>query len=155
MFSKNSHAQTFNLLLLLLRLPIVKLIAKQHQHGKLDMDKAKSLSDHNYCRRLIAAVLWVGMFVFTAHACTHMVGAGDTWVAMACGRHFVNHGVDTVEPFSANSHSPGPTEEQLAKFPEKFHGIIKKWYPTGWINQNWLGAFIGAGVAAATGWQCS
>ena len=43
-------------------------------------------------------ILFAGMLVFAFHACTHMVAAGDTWVAMACGRHFVNHGVDTVEP---------------------------------------------------------
>ena len=47
---------------------------------------------------------WAAMLVFAFHASTHMVAAGDTWVAMACGRHFVNHGVDTIEPFSANSH---------------------------------------------------
>jgi len=83
-------------------------------------------------------VFWAAMIVFAAHACTHMVAAGDTWVAMACGRHFVNHGVDTVEPFSANSHKAGPTDEQLQKFPEWTRPIIKKIHPTGWINQNWL-----------------
>ena len=58
---------------------------------------------------------WMAMIIFAFHASTHMVGAGDTWVAMACGRHFLNHGVDTVEPFSANSHRAGPTEEDIAK----------------------------------------
>ncbi|HIJ67446.1 MAG TPA: hypothetical protein HPP87_09845 [Planctomycetes bacterium] len=82
-------------------------------------------------------ILWAGIFVFSFHACTHMVAAGDTWVALACGRHFSNHGVDTVEPFSANSHKPGPTEDELAKYPEWLHGAIKYWHPTGWINQNW------------------
>ena len=89
---------------------------------------------------------WLGMLIFTVHACTHMVAAGDTWVAMACGRHFVNHGVDTVEPFSANSHRAGPTEAEIRTWPrwarlitEKV-GIktVKRWHPTGWINQNWL-----------------
>ncbi len=82
-------------------------------------------------------ILWAGIFVFSFHACTHMVAAGDTWVALACGRHFSNHGVDTADPFSANSHEPGPTEEQLAKYPKWLHGAIKYWHPTGWINQNW------------------
>ncbi len=84
--------------------------------------------------------------VFTFHACTHMVAAGDTWVAMACGRHFVNHGVDTVEPFSFNSHKAGPTEEDIKQWPGWAQKLaspfsletIQKWHPTGWINQNWL-----------------
>jgi len=89
---------------------------------------------------------WLAMLIFTFHACTHMVAAGDTWVAMACGRHFVNHGVDTVEPFSANSHKAGPTEEEIKKWPVWAQWItnkvgietVGKWHPTGWINQNWL-----------------
>jgi len=89
---------------------------------------------------------WVGMVIFTFHACTHMVAAGDTWVAMACGRHFVKHGVDTVEPFSANSHKPGPTPEEIKRWPKWAQWItdkvgletVKRWHPTGWINQNWL-----------------
>ena len=83
------------------------------------------------------AIFWAGIMVFTFHACSHMVAAGDTWVAMACGRHFSNHGVDTVEPFSANSHRPGPTEKELEKFPEWLRPAVKKFHPTGWINQNW------------------
>jgi hypothetical protein len=86
------------------------------------------------------------MLFFAFHACTHMVAAGDTWVAMACGRHFVNHGVDTVEPFSANSHHAGPTEEDVAAWPGWARWItdkvgldtVRKWHPTGWVNQNWL-----------------
>ncbi|UCG46973.1 MAG: hypothetical protein JSU94_15920 [Phycisphaerales bacterium] len=89
---------------------------------------------------------WLAMLIFTFHACTHMVAAGDTWVAMACGRHFTNHGVDTVEPFSANSHRPGPTPEEIETWPGWARNIadkvgietVKKWHPTGWINQNWL-----------------
>jgi hypothetical protein len=89
---------------------------------------------------------WAAMLIFTFHACTHMVAAGDTWVAMACGRHFVNHGVDTVEPFSANSHKPGPTPEEVKTWPGWAQwitkvvglGVVKKVHPTGWINQNWL-----------------
>ncbi|MBN2594094.1 MAG: hypothetical protein JXA81_11345 [Sedimentisphaerales bacterium] len=89
---------------------------------------------------------WLAMLIFTVHACSHMVAAGDTWVAMACGRHFVNHGVDTVEPFSANSHKPGPTKEEIQKWPDWAQWIagkvslktLKAVHPTGWINQNWL-----------------
>lgn len=83
-------------------------------------------------------ILFAGMLLFSFYASTHMVAAGDTWVAMACGRHFSNHGVDNDEPFSFNSHPPGPSEETLANFPEWSHGLISKWHPTGWINQNWL-----------------
>jgi hypothetical protein len=86
------------------------------------------------------------MLIFTCHACTHMVAAGDTWVAMASGRHFVNHGVNTVEPFSANSHRPGPTPEEIRTWPDWAQWIankvgietVKYWHPTGWVNQNWL-----------------
>jgi len=89
---------------------------------------------------------WAAMLIFALHACTHMVAAGDTWVAMACGRHFVNQGVDTVEPFSANSHKPGPTPEEIRTWPDWARWIadkvglktVKAVHPTGWINQNWL-----------------
>jgi len=89
---------------------------------------------------------WLAMLIFACHASTHMVGAGDTWVALACGRHFVNHGVDTVEPFSANSHKAGPTEKEIATWPGWAQWItdkvgietVKYWHPTGWVNQNWL-----------------
>ncbi|MFA5238606.1 MAG: hypothetical protein WC476_02705 [Phycisphaerae bacterium] len=89
---------------------------------------------------------WLAMVIFALHASTHMVGAGDTWVAMACGRHFINHGVNTVEPFSANSHKAGPTEEEIKTWPGWAQRIantvgmktVKFWHPTGWINQNWL-----------------
>ncbi len=92
------------------------------------------------------AIGWAAMLMFAFHACTHMVAAGDTWVAMACGRHFVHHGVDTVEPFSANSHKPGPTPEEIRTWPGWAQWIadkvglkvLKACHPTGWINQNWL-----------------
>ncbi|MCJ7777600.1 MAG: hypothetical protein MUP16_04730 [Sedimentisphaerales bacterium] len=91
-------------------------------------------------------IAWLGMLVFACHASTHMVAAGDTWVALACGRHFINHGVNTVEPFSANSHKPGPTPQEVKTWPEWAQWItdkvgldtVKKWHPTGWVNQNWL-----------------
>jgi len=89
---------------------------------------------------------WLAMMIFAFHACTHMVAAGDTWVAMACGRHFLNHGVDTIEPFSANSHKAGPTPEEVKTWPKWAQWITDKvgietvryWHPTGWVNQNWL-----------------
>lgn len=89
---------------------------------------------------------WLAMLIFAFHASTHMVGAGDTWVAMACGRHFINHGVSTAEPFSANSHKAGPTEEDIKTWPNWAQWItqkvgietVKYWHPTGWVNQNWL-----------------
>ena len=99
---------------------------------------------------------WLAMLIFAFHASTHMVGAGDTWVAMACGRHFVNRAkavktvlpfyVDTNEPFSANSHKPGPTPEEIKTWPKWAQWLtdkvgletVKYWHPTGWINQNWL-----------------
>ena len=84
--------------------------------------------------------------MFALHASTHMVGAGDTWVAMACGRHFINHGVDTNEPFSVNSHRAGPTEADVKNWPKWAQFVtdkvgletVQKWHPTGWVNQNWL-----------------
>jgi hypothetical protein len=83
------------------------------------------------------------MLIFAGHASTHMVAAGDTWVALACGRHFYDHGVSTVEPFSANSHRAGPTDEDLKSYPPIVTKLfspatIRYWHPTGWINQNWL-----------------
>jgi len=91
-------------------------------------------------------IAWAAMMIFAIHACTHMVAAGDTWVAMASGRHFINHGVNTVEPFSANSHKAGPTWEEIATWPDWAQWIagkvgleaVRYWHPTGWINQNWL-----------------
>lgn len=83
-------------------------------------------------------VVLAALLLFGLYASTHMVAAGDTWIALACGRHFAEHGVDTVEPFSFNSHPAGPSDEQLARFPEWTHGMIRFWHPTGWINQNWL-----------------
>ncbi|OHB51478.1 MAG: hypothetical protein A2Y12_08695 [Planctomycetes bacterium GWF2_42_9] len=94
----------------------------------------------------IMLIFWWAMILVALYSSTHMVGAGDTWVAMACGRHFINHGVDTVEPFSANSHKPGPTAADIEKWPSWAQKITKtvgldtvqKWHPTGWVNQNWL-----------------
>lgn len=99
-----------------------------------------------WMRITINAVVGLGLVVFGIYSATHMVAAGDTWVALACGRHFALHGVDTVEPFSFNSHPAGPTAEDLDKWPRWARILckpfsletIQKWHPTGWINQNWL-----------------
>ena len=107
-----------------------------------DLTQTQNTEAHKWFK----VVLFAGMLLFAFYASTHMVAAGDTWVAMACGRHFTNHGVDTVEPFSFNSHHAGPTEEDIAKWPGWTQALckpfslktIQKWHPTGWINQNWL-----------------
>lgn len=62
------------------------------------------------------AIFFTLMLIFAGYGSTHMVAAGDTWVALACGRHFYYHGVNTVEPFSANSHHAGPTDETMAAY---------------------------------------
>jgi hypothetical protein len=110
------------------------------RNGKSPLDSTPGLS------RWLVIVGWIGMLVFAGHACTRMVAAGDTWWAMACGRHFINHGVDTVEPFSANSHKAGPTPEEIKTWPSWAQSIantvgldtVRYWHPTGWVNQNWL-----------------
>ncbi|HPB92454.1 MAG TPA: hypothetical protein P5033_03355, partial [Anaerohalosphaeraceae bacterium] len=97
-------------------------------------------------RRWTGVVICLGLVVFGIYGATHMVAAGDTWVALACGRHFAHHGVDTVDPFSFNSHPAGPTEQDIQKWPRWAQILckpfslktIQKWHPTGWINQNWL-----------------
>ena len=94
----------------------------------------------------VMLILWWAMILFALHASTRMIGAGDTWVAMASGRHFLNHGVNTIEPFSANSHKSGPTMEEIKTWPKWAQWITEKvgletvkfWHPTGWVNQNWL-----------------
>lgn len=107
---------------------------------KSPLDNTPSLS------RGLVIVGWIGMLVFAGHACTRMVAAGDTWWAMACGRHFINHGVDTIEPFSANSHKAGPSAEEIETWPSWARSVahavssdtLRYWHPTGWVNQNWL-----------------
>ncbi|MHC4155494.1 MAG: hypothetical protein ACYST6_11320, partial [Planctomycetota bacterium] len=94
----------------------------------------------------VTIVGWLAILVFVCHACTHMVGAGCTWLALTAGRHYLNHGVDTADPFSGNSREAGPTESDIQNWPESAQWIarkvsldtLKRWHPTGWINQNWL-----------------
>ena len=89
---------------------------------------------------------WVAVIIFTFHACTHMVGASDTWKAIVAGRHYIKHGVNTIDPFSANSLKAGPTQKEIETWPGWAQSIaqkvgiraVKYWHPTGWINQNWL-----------------
>lgn len=103
------------------------------------------VTDHR-TPRWVFVVIAFGLTVFGIYSASHMVAAGDTWVALACGRHFADHGVDTVEPFSFNSHHAGPTEEDIARWPGWARTLakpfplsfIQKIHPTGWINQNWL-----------------
>lgn len=93
---------------------------------------------------------WLTMLIFAFHACTHMAGASDTWKAIAAGRHYVNHGVDAVEPFSKNSLKAGPTQEDIETWPKSAQWVankvgletVKYWHPTGWVNQNWLAGVI-------------
>lgn len=111
--------------------------SREDQLSLADVDNRPALSGWPM------VIFWIAMIIFACHASTHMVGAGDTWVALACGRHFVNHGVTTVEPFSANSHHAGPTDEDLKEWPKWITNnfspeTIRHWHPTGWINQNWL-----------------
>jgi hypothetical protein len=119
---------------------------ESHSFGK-DWDESTVTShEHRALSGWPMIFAWLAMLIFACHACTHMVAAGDTWVAMACGRHFVNHGVNTVEPFSANSHKPGPTPEEIEQWPKWARWLtdrvgletVKRWHPTGWVNQNWL-----------------
>jgi hypothetical protein len=105
------------------------------------------------CKRLLGGPVrwlvltgWLAMVLFAFLAFTQRTDVGDTWIAMACGRHFVNHGVDTVDPFSTNSLEAGPTELEVKTWPVWARWIVDKigletmqrWHPIGWINQNWL-----------------
>jgi len=89
---------------------------------------------------------WIAMVVFAFLAFAQKTDVGDTWIAMACGRHFIHHGVDTVDPFSINSLEAGPTDHEVKTWPAWARWIVDKvglemvqrWHPTGWINQNWL-----------------
>lgn len=89
---------------------------------------------------------WVAMLIFACYASTHRNFPGDTWIALACGRHHANHGVDVTDPFSFLSLKPGPTQEDVGAWPAWAQRItstigietVKYWHPTGWINQNWL-----------------
>lgn len=110
------------------------------------MDESIESKKRCILSKWLLVLSWAAMVIFACYACTHMIHGGDTWIAMACGRHIVNHGVSTVEPFSTNSYKAGPTHEDIESWPESARLIAKKfdietvryWHPTGWINQNWL-----------------
>jgi hypothetical protein len=105
---------------------------------------------HNTLTRYLTVFGWLAMLIFACHSCTHMVGASDTWKAIAAGRHYINHGVDAADPFSENSRKAGPTLQDIKTWPKSARWIANKvdletvryWHPTGWINQNWLAGVI-------------
>ncbi|MFA7485798.1 MAG: hypothetical protein WCZ89_07220 [Phycisphaerae bacterium] len=112
-----------------------------------DANFSRYLEDSNSKTDLwkwITVLCWIAMMIFAFHASTHMVGAGDTWVALTCGRHFINHGVDTVEPFSANSHKAGPTEETMAKYAQELRDSLRENQknPPGLIKKTLLGLLL-------------
>ena len=49
-------------------------------------DLTENGSRHSILRLWTAIAVWMTIAIFAGHACTHMVAAGDTWVAMACAR---------------------------------------------------------------------
>jgi hypothetical protein len=114
------------------------------------MVQSLKIQKHNTLPRCLVLFGWLAMLIFACHACTHMAGASDTWKAIAAGRHYINHGVDTVEPFSENSRKAGPALQDIKTWPKYAQWIankvdletVKYWHPTGWINQNWLTGVI-------------
>ena len=89
---------------------------------------------------------WLAMLVVACYACTYIAPSGDVWIALACGRHHVTHGVNTVEPFGVTSSKAILTDADVEKWPNPVRWIAKKvgldtvnlLNPAGWINQNWL-----------------
>jgi hypothetical protein len=114
------------------------------------MVQSLKIQKHNTLTGYLTVLGWLAMPIFASHACTHMVGASDTWKAIVAGRHYINHGVDTVDPFSENSRKAGPTLQDIKTWPKSAQWIankvdietVKYWHPTGWINQNWLTGVI-------------
>ncbi len=86
------------------------------------------------------------MFVFAFAAFRNLADVGDTWVALASGRHIARCGVHCADPFSFNSLPQGPTSDEIRTWPRCLQRIVEKvgiasvryWHPAGWINQNWL-----------------
>jgi hypothetical protein len=116
----------------------------------IKMVQSPKIQKHNTLTRYLTVLGWLAMFIFACHACTRMVGASDTWKAIAAGRHYINHGVDAADPFSENSRKAGPTPQNIKTWPKYAQWIankvdletVKYWHPTGWINQNWLTGVI-------------
>ncbi|MHC4623197.1 MAG: hypothetical protein ACYS4W_04775, partial [Planctomycetota bacterium] len=67
------------------------------------MNRPMNTENRTAASHCVTIAGWLAMVVFACHACTHMVGAGCTWLALTAGRHHLNHGVDTADPFSGNS----------------------------------------------------
>ncbi len=114
------------------------------------MSQSPNIQKHITLNRYLTVLGWLAMFIFACYACTHMIGASDTWKAIAAGRHYINHGVDTIDPFSENSRKAGPSLQDIKTWPKSVQWIankvnletVKYWHPTGWINQNWLAGVI-------------
>jgi hypothetical protein len=66
------------------------------------------------------------MLLFSLYAASHQAGAGDTWIALASGRHLAQHGFAAGDPFG------------LGAGPASAVPWSNWWHPSGWINQNWL-----------------
>ncbi len=89
---------------------------------------------------------WLAMLLVACYACTHIAPSDDVWVALACGRHHITHGVSTVEPFGVTSYKAVLTDADIVKWPGPIRwiankvgtGTVNRWCPSGWINQNWL-----------------
>jgi len=98
----------------------------------------------------LTVVIAAAMLISAFYSITHMAGAADTYKALAAGRYYIDYGVSTTDPFSRNSLRPGPTAEQIRHWPEPARRLADKagletiqyWYPTGWINQNWLAGVL-------------
>ncbi|MCK4628387.1 MAG: hypothetical protein KAT56_05250, partial [Sedimentisphaerales bacterium] len=104
------------------------------------------LSDTTLEKKGISRWVWVGcvLLVIAAglHSADEIVGGGDTWVAMECGRF-------TVGPWAMNH--PGRTWQMrlLDKFgihitnKDPYSAASRSYIPGdhenfGWVNQNWL-----------------
>jgi hypothetical protein len=109
--------------------------------------------------RRIVVTGWIAMLVFAFSAFRNLSDVGDTWIAMASGRHIAHHGVNSGDPFSFNSLPRGPTRDEIKVWPRWIQRIVEKtgvagaqyWHPTGWINQNWLSHLMFYRLAAYFG----
>jgi len=109
--------------------------------------------------------LWIGCVLLVIgaglHSADRVVGGGDTWVAMACGRYTLGQwalgqpnrtwqmrlldkfGIHTTqqEPFGARSRAFEPVSRNLSSIFKRLFGA-KDYDPkldeVGWVNQNWL-----------------
>jgi len=117
------------------------------------MNKLEESSKVHEDSKVLMVVLGIVMVLFAIYGSSYSISAGDTWIAMACGRHMVDHGVTNVDPFSFNSHTPGPTPAQLERYPSWMRSTVARWCPDGWVNQNWLAHLIFYGLAQNLGYN--